>query len=484
MRAPIPWRWVGAFALLKLVLHLGTAGNYGWHIDELYFLAASRHPDWGYVDFPPLVPLLAGADQALFPNSLVALRALPAAAGAAIVVLTALIARELGAGARAQAWAALMALLSPMFIGANVLFHTTTFDELTWAVALFVLVRLLRDDDRRLWLVLGAVVGVGLEVKYTIIALVAAIFVGLVLTQRRDVLRTRWPWLAAAVALALLAPNLAWQAGHGWISLDYTLSHRGHTDGPVAFWVQQLLLAGPLFVVPCIAGLLALRGDARFALLPYVALAVELIFFVLGGKSYYVGPVLPLAYAAGAFWLDARLRSRVWTFAATAAAVALTLLLLPIGVPILPAQALASSGLWKVRQDFANMLGGPALARETATAYDSIPAGDRERAMIVAHYYGEAGPINLYGPGLGLPQAVSPHLSYWYWAPPRMDPQTVVLVGYTAAEASPYFADCRETTTITTGQGIENDFSGDPILVCTQPRQPLWKEWPSLQALD
>jgi 4-amino-4-deoxy-L-arabinose transferase-like glycosyltransferase len=482
--AAVPWRWIGLFAALKLVLHLATAGNYGWHIDELYFIAASRHPDWGYVDYPPLVPMLAGLDQSLFPGSLLALRALPAVAGAAIVVLTALIARELGGGARAQAWAALMALLSPMFIGANVLFHTTTFDELTWTVALLLFVRLLRTDDRRLWLWLGAVFGAGLETKFTIVALGVAIGVALVLTPRRKLLLSPWPWGGVGIAAVLLAPNLVWQASHDWISVQYALSHRGHTDGPFAFWLQQLLLVDPLFVAPCVAGLIALRKDPRFSALPFVAAGVELVFFVAGGKSYYVGPVLPLAYAAGALWLDRKLRSRLAVNVSIAAAVALTLVLLPIGVPILSTRAMVDSGVWKVRQDFANMLGGPELARKTAAAYDSIPSDQRATAMIVAHYYGEAGPINLDGPSLGLPQAVSPHLSFWYWAPPRMDPQTVVMVGFTQDEASRIFADCRQATAITNDYGVQNDFSGDPILVCTQPREPLWKAWPSLQTLD
>jgi 4-amino-4-deoxy-L-arabinose transferase-like glycosyltransferase len=484
VRPRVPWRWVALFALLKVALHLATASNYGWHIDELYFLASSRHLDWGYVDYPPLVPLLARADQALFPGSLVALRALPALAGATIVVLTALIARELGAGSRAQAWAALMALLSPLYIGANVLFHTTTFDELTWAVALFVFVRLLRDGDPRLWLLLGCVMGIGLETKFTIAALGLAIFAGVLVTRHRPVLLTAWPWAAAAIALAMLAPNLAWQTGHDWISVRYALSHRGHTDGPVAFWAQQILLVGPLFVWPCVAGLLAHARDDRFAPLPLVALTVELVFFAAGGKSYYAGPVLPIAYATAAIWLDARLRTQLRSVAWVAASVALTVLLLPIGVPILPRQTFVASGLWKVRPDFANMFGGPELAQNTAAAYESIPADQRSGAMIVAHYYGEAGPIDLYGPALGLPEAVSPHLSYWYWAPPRMDPQTAVLVGFTAEDADRFFADCRQVTTITNDYGVANDFSGDPILVCTQPREPLWRAWPSLQTLD
>jgi len=475
---------VGVFAFVKLSLHLAFAANYGWHIDELYFLASSRHLDWGYVDYPPLTPLLARLDQALFPGSLVALRALPALAGAALIVLTALIARELGAGTRGQAWAALMALLSPLFLGANLLFHTVTFDELLWAVALLLLVRVLRDGDPRLWLALGLVIGVGLETKFTIAALPLVMLLAILVTPRRRLLLSPWPWAGAGLALLLFAPNLAWQATHDWISVQYTLSHRGHTDGPVAYWLQQLFLIGPLFVAPGIAGLVGLRHDARFAPLLFLAAGVELFFFAAGGKSYYAGPIYPLAYAAGAVWLDAHLVRPRTTVPALAAALGVWLVLLPIELPVLPTRTMVDAGLWKVRTDYAAMLGGQELARETAAAYDSIPPAQKAGAMIVAHYYGEAGPIDMYGPALGLPEPVSPHLTYWYWAPPHMDPQTAVLVGYTVDEGDRIFADCRQAATITNDSGVRNDFTGDAILVCSQPREPLWELWPSLQTLD
>ncbi|TME24571.1 MAG: glycosyltransferase family 39 protein, partial [Chloroflexi bacterium] len=251
MRHPIPWRWVGLFAALKLAVTMAFANRYGWHGDELYFLAASRHLDFGYVDFPPLVPLIAGADQALAPGSLVALRLAAALGGVAVLVLTALIARELGGGTRAQAWAALALLLSPVFLGANGLFHTATFDQLVWVAALLAFARLLRTGERRLWLVLGLIVGIGFETKLTVAALPVAIFIGLLVSNRRSMLLSPWPWIGAAITALVFVPNLAWQATHDGISFEYVLSHCGHTDGPFAYWWQQLLVFfNPLFVIP------------------------------------------------------------------------------------------------------------------------------------------------------------------------------------------------------------------------------------------
>lgn len=475
MPARFPWPWVALFAATKLAVTVSVSNRYGWHGDELYFVAASRHLDFGYVDFPPIVPLLASADQALAPGSLVALRLLAALAGCAVLVLTALAARELGASTRAQAWAALGLLLSPVFLGANALFHTASFDQLAWAAAVFVFARLLRTGDQRLWLPIGLVVGIGLETKHTMVALPIAIFAGLLATNRRSMLLTVWPWLGAAVALLIFLPNLIWQATHDWISLQYVLSHRGHTDGPFAYWWQQaLIFINPVFLVPVVMGLLTLRKDQQFGALTYVFVAVLLIFFVLGGKSYYAAPIYPLGYAAGAMWLDERLRRKIWIGGLGAAATAVTLVLATALLPIAPVP----------NSTFNDEIGWPELAQQTAQAYDSIPADQRDRAMIVAHYYSQASAIDFYGPALGLPDAVSPHLTFWYWAPARMDPMTVVMVGFTLDQANQLFNDCRQVGTVTNSLGLHNNTYGAPILVCSNPRKPLWQAWKSLQTLD
>jgi 4-amino-4-deoxy-L-arabinose transferase-like glycosyltransferase len=475
VRARVPWPWVALFAATKLALTVSVSNRYGWHGDELYFVAASRHLDFGYVDFPPIVPLLAAADQALAPGSLVALRLLAALAGCAVLVLTALAARELGASTRAQAWAALGLLLSPVFLGANALFHTASFDQLAWAAAVFGFARLLRTGDQRLWLPIGLAVGIGLETKHTMIALPIAIFAGLLATNLRSMLLTVWPWLGAAVSLLIFLPNLIWQTTHDWISLQYILSHRGHTDGPFAYWWQQaLIFINPVFLVPVVMGLLALRKDQRFGALTYVFVAVLLIFFVLGGKSYYAAPIYPLGYAAGAMWLDERLRRKIWIGGLGAAATAVTLVLATALLPIAPVPT----------STFNDEIGWPELAQQTAQAYDSIPANQRDRAMIVAHYYSQASAIDFYGPALGLPDAVSPHLTFWYWAPARMDPMTVVMVDFTLDQADQLFNDCRQVGTVTNSLGIHNNTYGAPILVCSNPRKPLWQAWKSLQTLD
>jgi hypothetical protein len=480
----VPWLPVAALAAVKVAVPMVFADRYGWHGDELYYLASGRHLALGYVDFPPVTPAIARLVQVFAPESLVALRFAGVLAGALIVVLAALIARELGGGRRAQVLAALMVVISPLFVASNFNFQTVTFDQLVWALLLWLVARVLAGGDRRLWLLAGLVLGIGLETKYTIAGLAAALAGGLLLTPARRHLATRWPWLGAALALVLLAPNLWWQAGHGWDSVAYTIHHRGATDGPVAYWLlQALLVVQPLLLPLVVAGAVWLWRSGTFRALAWTAVLVELLFFAAGGKSYYPAAVYPLLYAAGAVWLERSVGSRLLRRAWMGSAVATTLVLLPVLLPVLPAGVMARSGLLKLQTSFAEMYGWPDLAHQVAAVYASLPPTDRQGAMVLATYDIEAGALDLYGPGLGLPPVVSPHLNYYYWAPARMSPDVVIAVGYRREDLAPLFADMTQVGTISNSYGVDNGVAGMPIFVCRSPRRPLWQAWPSLKLL-
>src|SRR3989441_6333236 len=283
---------------------MAVADRYGGPRDELYSPPPSRPPALGCVDSPPITPLLARLDQAIFPGSLPALRLLTVLAGAGIIVIAALIARELGGNQLAQILAALAVLISPMFVGANILFQTVSFDELVWAVACLLFVRLLRGANPREWLLLGLVFGIGLETKYTVVGLGIAIVIGLLATKARWHLASPWPWLGFGIAIILLVPNLSWQVGHNWDSVAYTIAHRGATDGPIAYVLQQLLLAGPHLLPLIVMGVWWLWRDAQLRAAAVTIIAVELFFFLVGGKAYYPAPIYPLAYAAGSIWFN------------------------------------------------------------------------------------------------------------------------------------------------------------------------------------
>ena len=461
---------------------MAVADRYGWHRDELYYLASSRHLALGYVDYPPITPLLARLDQAIFPGSIPGLRLLTVVAGALVIVVAALIARELGGNRLAQGLAGLAVLISPLYVGANILFQTVTFDQLIWAVVLLIFVRLLRGAHPWEWLLLGLVFGIGLETKYTVIGLGIAMFIALLTTRARRQLATPWPWLGVGIAILLFLPNLSWQIGHGWDSVAYTVEHRGNTDGPVFYVVQQLLTVGPQLLPIVVMGVWWLWKDGRLRAAAVTIIAVELFFFLVGGKAYYPAPVYPLAYAAGAIWFVDVVHWRWIRRAAVAVAVAITVVLLPLGLPILPAKAMADSGIWKARKDFADMYGWPDLVKQVTTVYQRLPLADRGSVMILASNYGEAGALDFYG--RGLPPVVSAHLTYYYWAPAHMAPSTVIVVGYPRQKVATLFGDILQAATITNSYGLHNEEYGKAIWVCRSPFQALDQAWPRLKALD
>ncbi len=478
---------IGGVALATLALHLATNGLYDFHRDSLYYLDAARHPAWGYVDYPPVTPTIARLSLWIFGPSVWGLRLWPSLAGAIMIVLSAVIARELGGGRVARLLAGIGAATSFVLLGANWLFQTVTFDQLMWMVCFWLTARLVRTGDRRLWLALGAAIGIGLETKYTIIALVVGLIAATVATPLRRHLRTPWPWLGAALALLIFLPNLLWQIGNGWPSIAYTFNHQASQSvdfSPLSFLTEQLALIGPLAIPLWIAGFYWLMsGDGRRVLGIAALIAFSIYLFV--GKGYYVGPLHPVLLAAGACAVEGLTQQRRrWMRPITAVALVLqAIVLLPIAIPLLPEAVMARSALPGIRKDFADTVGWPDLVNQVTAVYDRIPAYERATTAILANNYGEAGAIDTYGPPLGLPSAHSGELSYYYWKPTSLG-GPVIVIGFDPAFISSLFTGCATVATITNAYDLHNQEFGAPIQLCSRPRLPLDQLWPRLKSFE
>jgi MFS family permease len=471
-----------AIAAAKAVLTVAFSGRYGFHRDEFYYLASGQHLAWGYVDFPPVTPVLAFLDHLVFGTSLVGLRLLAALAGGIIVILGGLIARELGGGRFAQVVAAVLVAVSPLYLGANLLFQTVTFEQLWMALAFYLLVRLLRADNPRLWPLVGLVLGIGLLTKYTVLDIAFGLAAGIVLTRRRAHLRTPWPWLAAGIALVMLLPNMAWQVQHAWPTLEYLRNHQvdNRRDFPLpVFFGETILFIGPLVVPIFVAGAVFLFRQRPFRILGWTAAIALLALLLIGGKTYYFGPIYVLLYAAGAVALErfvARPR-RGWATPALIAAIAIDLVPLPIGLPILPEAVMVQTNLWKVRSDYADMIGWPELVDVVAQAWNAIPSGDQAHTAIVTANYGEAGAIDFLGSSRGLPRALSGHLTYYFWKPAHVDASQVLAVGFDRTFLAAHFGSVVDDGTITNRDGIHNGEFGQKVYLCAQPLRSLDAMW-------
>jgi Dolichyl-phosphate-mannose-protein mannosyltransferase len=488
-RAPLArsGAWVSGVVAVTLV---ALASRYGYHRDELYFLAAGRHLDWSYPDQGPLTPLLARVMNAIDPGSLTLLRLPSALAAAATVLLTGMLARELGGRARAQSLAAVTAAVAVIVLFTGHTLSTSTFDLLAWTLLSWLVVHAIRARRDRLWLVIGAVFGVALLNKPLPVFFAVALLAGIAVAGPRRLLHNRYLWAGAAIAVALWSPWLIWQTAHGWpqLTVSRAIAGGGSTSSQ-PWWAVvpfQALLAGPVLAPVWIAGLVRLFRDPALRNVRFLAwtwLFLAIAFMATGGKPYYLAGLLPVLIGSGSVWVDAWLdrgRARAGRVLLSAVVAISALAGLLIALPVLPADH--AGPVVAMNPDVGETIGWPQLARTVANVAGRLPAG--ARPVVVTANYGEAGAIDRFGPALGLPQAYSGHNAYSHWGPPPDGSAPVIAIGFDPDKLATHMRGCTIATHVTNSAGVDNDENGAAVAVCDAPLRPWSLVWPSLTHLD
>ena len=475
--------WWVAGALVAL--ELGVSARYGFHRDELYFITSGQHPAFGYVDQPPLAPLVTRLGTSLFGTNPTAVRIVPSLMGGAVVVGTGLTAGALGGRRFAQLLAAIAMACAPIVLGSAHLAGTTIYDLAAWTFTILFVLRAVVLGRPRSWLAAGAVAGLGLENKDLILLLGVALAVGLLTTSSRSEHATRWPWFGGLVALALWTPNLVWQLTNSIPALamarSLRIEHSGSGDY-VSFIFAQVLLVGILAFPIVVVGIrhLMYRRELHFAMVAVVGVVVY-VFAVIPGRQYYTAGMLPLLFAAGGCRIEQRqsnrTRRRLWL----AAPVVGALLAVTFVLPVLPLSAFARmTFLHKTSYDLGETVGWPTLTSQVADVYDEIPVHERQETAIFTSNYGEAGALAVYGRSHGLPEPLSGHNTYWLWGPGGAPDQVVVAVG-SVGQLRPHFAACRYRATIHSLDHVDNDENGTDIWTCNGPRGKWSSFWTGLR---
>lgn len=476
--------WVGLVAAVQVAVLLATSTRYGYHRDELYFLEAGRHLAWGYPDQPPFVPLVARLMEDLAPGSVTVLRLPSAIAAAAIVPLTAALAREFGGGRSAQLLAAGSIAVSLVLLGAGHTLSTTTFDLLAWVVISLLAVVILRGGDERLWLAVGLLAGAGLLDDDLVAFLIAALLGGIAIAGPRRTFRSPWLWAGGILAAAMWAPYLVWQARHGWPELTVSRGiANGASGSSTPRWLllpEQLVIISVFLAPVWIAGLVRLFRDPelRFARpigWAYVLLAV--VFVIAGGKVYYLAGIYPLLLAAGGqptlSWIQ-RGRPRLRSVALALALVLSALASVAIALPVTPIRELHKTSF---EYDIGETVAWPTYVREIATAWNGLPASVRAQAAILTSNYGEAGAVDRYGPALGLPAAYSGHMGFWYWGPPPASATSVLGVGFDPGYLERFFASVRLVSRLDNHLQVNNDEQHAPVWLASRLRGSWMAVW-------
>ncbi|WP_410662506.1 glycosyltransferase family 39 protein [Amycolatopsis sp. lyj-84] len=472
------WVPVGLVVAAQAVVLTLFSGRYGFHRDELYFLAAGKRLAWGYTDQPPLTPLLARISTEIFGETPAGLRVAATLCAAATVITLALVAREFGGGRGPQVLTAAITALAAFVVVDGHMLSTTTVDMLVWSALGLVFLRLFRIGDGRWWLAIGAVAGIGMESKWLVLLMIASIGLAVLAVGPRTVLGSGWLPVGILLALALAAPGFVWQMAHDlpMLSVAHGISVDDGAENRILFVPMQLLYLSPVVVPVWIAGALRLWRDpelrwARSFAVAYPVLCVLLL--LLGGKPYYSAPFLLLLAAAGAEpclrWLDRTWRRVVAIlFAVEGAAVSLL-----VGLPLLPVSALGP--ILAVNKEQGEQAGWPELATTVSRVWSEIPAERRSISVIFTRNYGQAGALQYYG----LPSVYSGHMSYADWGPPPNSSfGPVVVVGQYRPE---WFAGCRERAVHDNGLGVDNEEQGVKISLCTGPSRQWSSLWPELR---
>jgi 4-amino-4-deoxy-L-arabinose transferase-like glycosyltransferase len=481
-------------AALFVALHVATSRPYGFHRDELATLNDAQHLDWGFVAYPPFTPAIGRLELALFGVSTIGARLFPILALALVLLLSGLMARELGGSRRAQVMTALAVAVVPIVAIQTSVLQYVSFDYLWGVLLCYFLLRLLNTDDPRWWIAIGATIGLGMMTKYTMAFFVTglvggALIMGVFQKNFRRHLLSPWLWAGVALSLLIFLPNLIWQIRHHFISLDF-LQHihkrdvrqgRSRDFLPAQLWVCTSALLSPLVFM----GLwFYFRRGRKYLLLAWMFIVTLALFIAGHGRSYYMGPLYPMLIAAGSVVWDGWIASRARTSALAIQGITWFL----VGVSAITAFALftpvapINSPVWNASANlhdlFKEEIGWTQLVATLGQVYGAIPADERSGTGIMVGNYGEAGAIDLLGRQYGLPPAISGTNSNWYRTYPANQPQTLIVVGIDDGFLTDHFQSCEVVAHNTNPYGVINEESRDhpDIYLCHHLRQT----WPEL----
>ena len=500
------WALLGGLGFFLFVAHLLVSGRYGYFVDELYYLVCSHHLAWGYVDQPPLIAVLVWLERVTIGDSLHALRFLAALAAGLRVVLTGLIARELGARRYGILLACVCVIVAPMYLGLDSLMTMNVFESLFWMGAALVALKIFQGASPKLWLFFGAIAGVGLLNKHSMLFFGFGLVVGMLLTPQRRHFLQPWIWLGGAIALLIFLPNLLWEIQRGFPTItllrNVQLSGRNTEMGPLLFLGVQALIMHPLAAPVWLVGLWTLLRDREqrgWRVLGVTYVVIMICMLTMHGRLYYPTPAYPMLFAAGGLTFErwfASIKSGGWLRPAYVAVLLATGLLLAPGAyfPMLTVdqylayERITHLGPPKIEnhrmgplpQIYADQFGWQEMAQVVANAYFEIPTYERKSCGIFGQNYGQAGAIDFFGAKMGLPNAISGHQNYFYWGPRQYDGSCMIVMDDNPERLGELWEDVQKVGTVY--HPLSMPYQHFDVYLCRKPKfSSLEKLWPEIK---
>jgi len=482
--------------LARLILHVICINNYGIFRDELYYIACGEHLDFGYVDHPPFAALIAKISTALFGNSLFAIRIFSVLASSLVVFFAGLFTLEFGGNRKSIIISCLVVLFVPVLLGSGSFFSMNSFDQLFWAITIYIVIRILRTGNQKLWIWFGIIVGIGFQNKISILFLCFGLFTGLILTSHRKMLLDKHLWIGALVAFLIALPNILWQIYNDWPTMEFIHNASTYKNMPLSvmdFILGQIMNMNPTFFPLVLLGLWFFFFDKFgkiFSLFGWMFISLLILFVSTKSKTYYMAPVFPVIIAAGAVVLSRIKPTLMSTVYITIIVAGISSL--PFGLPVLPVEQYIAysrftgitpkpeerSELNVLPQLYADMFGWKEMVDSVGRVYNSLDPEEKKDCGIYAQNYGEAGAIDFFGRQYGLPYAFSGHNSYWLWGTDRVtDKNIMIIIGGDPEDHKKVYEEVKTQAFFSHKyvMPFENNLN---IYLCRGLKIPLKKVWP------
>jgi Dolichyl-phosphate-mannose-protein mannosyltransferase len=489
-------------SLFKFLFHFAVNlnGAYGFFRDEFYYIACSNHLAWGYVDQPPFSILVLKISRLLLGDSLLAIRFLPALLGALTVFIAGKIAKELGGGIFAQSAAAICVIIAPINLALNSYYSMNSFDLFFWAFSFYLLILIIKNGNKKLWYVLGVIIGLGLMNKISMLWLGGGLIVGLLLTKHRKLLMTKEPWIAFIIAGIIFIPHIIWQIENDYPTLVFmrnALKDKYVLQSPIDFLKSLILMENPITFPIWILGLYYLLLDKnikQFRILGIIFIAVVIVLLLNpSSKAEYISSSLPILFAGGGIFLESisERKKIFWPKPAIIIVLALSIWVAPLAAPVLPVDSyIEYAGFFGIKpstsenkqlaqlpQFFADMFGWKEMTEQIATVYNKLTPEEKQTSVIFCGNYGEAGAINFFGKKYDLAPAVSGHNNYYLWGPVRKNISVVIIIGSNKNSLEKVFGEVIPSDTLHLKYSMPYE-NNQPVWICKQPKKTIQEIWP------
>ncbi|NHN24394.1 glycosyltransferase family 39 protein [Flavobacterium jejuense] len=483
-----------ALSVVKLIIHFIGNQNYGFHRDELLHLSVSEHLDWGYFEFPPFIALAGKLSHFLFGYSLFGMRLFPTLAGITILILTCLIAIEIGGRKKAVLLSGVLILVFIPFYRNHLLFQPVAFDQLFWTLSFYYLVRFLKTEAHKYLLLLGISLAIGFLNKYTIVILIVAILIGLLVTQKGKIIKNKWLYSTGFISFCMVLPNLIWQMQHHFPVLKHfqKLNEKQLDEiGTFDFILDQL--HSPFTFIIAIIGLITIFFDVEIKKYKAIGITFLVVFFamwILKSKTYYFYAIYPVVFAFGAYKVEKMLLTKnVVFYSLVSFLVLISVYFIPEAIPVLPIEKYVdfkkikpnSEGRYILTGDYADMFGWEEQVKIIDSVYQTLSDKEKKECIILAENYGEAGALTVLGEKYNLPKPVCSHGSFWLWGTGTTSGEITITLGIEKEIIEKVFEEYQLIKIIHHKYAIEEE-NNIPIYLCKKTKIKLKKIWPSFES--